>query len=375
MLLQLIRLRQPISRAQLSVATGMVRSNISSIVDELIADRLVTERSAVPSGRGRVPLLLELNDNGYPLFAVNLRSAHTTVALAGLSGDVRDRLSMESPSDPREFVAVIKEAMRVLAGRNGIRIKQVRNVGVSVPGLADSSGGEVLALPFFPEYSRYPLAREIERATGIATAIENDCNLAAMALLWHGESTVDSLSNFVLVDAGDVGLGAGIMLNRELYRGHNKRFAAELGHMVIDLNGPPCSCGRRGCLELYATDQATWQRFTGATTFDIGEFQALVEAAEAGDAPAIQAFRQTEEYLAIALGNIACSLNPKVVILSGQITRVPGSVKRIQAHLSGSVFKPEVRAAPLKSDELFLRGAICLASEQLFRRPSLVTYG
>jgi predicted NBD/HSP70 family sugar kinase len=375
LLLELIRLHQPISRAQLSKATGMVRSNVSSVVDELIADRLVTERMGVPAGRGRVPLFLELNDNGYPLFAVNLRSARTTVALSALSGHVRDSCVIESHRDPRDFVAGLADAMRVLAGRNGIRLKQVRGVGVSVPGLADSAAGEVIALPYFPEYAGYPLAREIEHRTGVSANVENDCNLAAMALLWHGKADGEYLSNFVLVDAGDVGLGAGIALRREVYRGHDRRFAAEFGHMVVKPDGPRCRCGRRGCLELFATDQATWHRHTGSPKFDSEGFEALVEAAEAGDGTAIQAFRETEEYLAVAIGNLTCALNPAVVILSGQITRVPGTVKRIRAQLSETMFAPELRPAPLRSDELFLRGAICLSSEKLFSRPSLAGSG
>ncbi len=375
LLLELIRLHQPVSRAQLSSATGMVRSNVSSIVDELIADRLVTERTAVPRGRGRVPLLLELNDLGYPLFAVNVRSARTTVALAGLSGDVRDHGSIRSHQNPSTFVVLLKKAMHDLAARNGIRLKQVRNIGISVPGLADSRSGEVLALPFFPKYTKFPLAAEIERATGISANIENDCNLAAMALLWHGDSPGGYLSNFVLVDAGDVGVGAGIVVDREVYRGHDRTFAAEFGHMIVDPSGPPCRCGRNGCLEMFATDQATWQRATGAEVFDSEGFEQLVEAAESGDATAIQSFHQTERYLAIAIGNIACALNPKLVVLSGQITRVPGAARRIQAAISGTVFRPEVHSSPLKSDDLFLRGAISLAAEKLFKRPSLVSYG
>jgi predicted NBD/HSP70 family sugar kinase len=205
--------------------------------------------------------------------------------------------------------------------------------------------------------------------------VENDCNLAAMALLWHGNPGGKYLSNFVLVDAGDVGLGGGIVIGREVYRGHDKRFAAEFGHMVVDPQGPKCRCGRQGCLELYATDQATWARCTGCERFEGAGFLALVEAAEGGDASAIEAFRQTEQYLAVAIGNITCVLNPEAVILSGQITRVPGSVKRIRALLPGSMFAPEIRPAPLPSDELFLRGSVYLASEKLFSRPALVSAG
>jgi predicted NBD/HSP70 family sugar kinase len=233
----------------------------------------------------------------------------------------------------------------------------------------------VIALPFFPEYAAYPLAREIEHSTGISANVENDCNLGAMALLWHGKSGGEYLSSFVLVDAGDVGLGAGIALNRELYRGHDKRFAAEFGHMVVNPDGPRCRCGRNGCLDLFATDHATWRRYSGKGRFDSAGFEALVESAEHGDASAIQAFRQTEEYLAVAIGNITCALNPGVVILSGQITRIPGSIRRIQDRLSASMFAPEIRPSPLKSDELFLRGAVCLSSEKLFSRPSLVSAG
>jgi predicted NBD/HSP70 family sugar kinase len=115
--------------------------------------------------------------------------------------------------------------------------------------------------------------------------------------------------------------------------------------------------------------KATWQRFTGEANFNRIGFERLVEAAEAGDSGAIHAFQETEAYLAMAIGNIASALNPQAVILSGKIIRVPGSIKRIQEQVAQSPFSPEVRPAPLSSDELFLRGAVYLASEKVFSAP------
>lgn len=109
-MLQLIRCRQPVSRADLARLTGIFRSSVSDIVDELIEDNLVAEQRAVPSQRGRVPMSLRLNDAGYPVVGLNIRPAYCHIARAGLNGRIHKSLTFQTPASPKKLVQAAVDA-------------------------------------------------------------------------------------------------------------------------------------------------------------------------------------------------------------------------------------------------------------------------
>jgi len=123
--------------------------------------------------------------------------------------------------------------------------------------------------------------------------IDNDCNLAAQAELWLNEKEAPGLDDFVLLEIGDVEVGAGIILNRRLYRGHGSSFAAEFGDVVVDPEGPRCRCGRRECLELYVCDGAIWRSYSPKSQFSAPGFATLCQLARRRDARALAAFEKT----------------------------------------------------------------------------------
>jgi predicted NBD/HSP70 family sugar kinase len=371
-LLTLIRLYQPISRIGLSRRTGFSFSNVNEIIKQLIDEDLLTEQRAKPEGRGRVPVELCLNDAGVPILGVSIRSSKTTIALAGLAGTVRATREFPTPADPHALVRQIAAATRSFQNSPLVTKKAIRAIGISFPGLVNAGTGKILLAPVLPGYTGFPLAEKISSATGVTTLVENDCNLGALAELWLSGVEGLNLDGFVFVEIGDVGVGGGIIMHREVYRGHDLSYAAEFGHLIMDINGPQCSCGRRGCWEQYVCNRATWHRYCPQKQFEPEAFRELIERSASGDCRAVKALLQTAEYLSAGLSSIACIVNPDLIILCGQITQAwPQIGPTVERAFSSDQFRLKLRVAHLSSEELFLHGAITIGITTFFGKREL----
>ncbi len=369
-ILNLIRLHQPLSRARLSDLTGIHPSNISLIIDELIEWQLVTERKIEPRGRGRTPIMLSLSPGAFLVIGVSVRANDTAVCLADVNGEVQASVSFRTPSMPDQFIKEISAAIDSLRRRRSAE-REIKQLCIGVPGLVNLERGEIHWIPSLPQYSDFPLRAAVESETGIRASIVNDCDLAAIAERWLSEQT-SRMRDFVFLNIGTVGVGAGIIINGDLCKGHDSMFAGEFGHMAISPTGPLCSCGRRGCWELYVCDKATWARYDPQKEYSESRFAELMLLARAGDRRALRAVRETAKYLSLGISNIVFALNPRIVILSGYIT---GIWDVIRPHLLKAYASPrvqfDIRPSRVPAEELFLQGAISYALGELYAKPQL----
>ena len=372
-LLNLIRLHQPVSRAELSRITGMHRSNISVIVEELIAEGLLREERAKPVGRGRVPFFLYVSEDSIYVLGVNLRVSETTIALGQLSGKIEKLTSFDTPKDPELFVQMLDREIRrlLMTVRPSLR-KSVRNLIVSVPGHIHSKTQGDVWIPALPAYSGFFLRAAIEDKIGIPTDVMNNASLGALAEMWLEEMQHINLKDFIFLLIGDVGTGSGLIFHHQLYLGHDLTFAGEFGHTVIDPAGPKCACGRRGCWQMYVCDRATWERYQPAKQFTHAGFQQFLQSAKDREPRAIAALRETAKYLALGISNISQALNPEVVIFGGEITKLWEILEpEITKHLSKLNTSTAIRPAKDSMDQLFLQGAIHLGLRKIFDPPTV----
>jgi predicted NBD/HSP70 family sugar kinase len=319
-LLGLLRRHQPISRADLSRRSGIFPSNVSRIVECLIEEGLLTEQRAKPSGRGKVPMLLRIRDDYFPVVGIYVQPSETTLAFAGFSGEIQKTWSIPTPSDPQVFCQEIRRMLGPI--RNGMKLgaRAIRHIGVGVPGFVDAARGVITCVTTLPAYSGYPLAKELERHTGIPVSIDNDCNLGALSELWRQQAHAEGAqSDFLFLSIGDYGVGAGLILRNMLYRGHDSCFAAEVGHIIVDSAGPQCTCGRTGCLETFISNAATWKRYRPRTPFHRRRFHELLQAADNQEPRAVAAIEETARYIALAASNLTTILNPAEIVLAGEI--------------------------------------------------------
>jgi len=371
-LLNLIRVHQPISRAALSRHTGIFRSNVSRIVDELIQDGVVTERPGKPGGRGRLPVHLELRNECYQVLGVFIQPLQTRIAFAGLSGIIQKTWTLPTPQTPAEFVKQLERALQTIRQDKLVASRPaIQRVGIAVPGLIHYDSGRILWAPALEKYSGFPLAEELAKRIGIPVSADNDCNLGALSELWLSQAVErQPLNDFVFLSIGDLGVGGGIVADGKLYRGHDSGFVAEFGHMIVDPNGRKCGCGRSGCWELYISNKATWQLYKPRRHFEAGCFSDLLANAEQGDPRAIAALETTARHIALGASNIVFALNPSLIVLAGQITGVwPLIHKTIASAFWSPRIKTVVRPARLAAEDSLLHGAVWLALSGAYRIP------
>ena len=371
-ILGLIRRRQPISRAELARLTGIFRSSVSDIVDELLAEDLIKETRSAPSQRGRVPMSLTLNDSGHRVIGLNIRPLYCQMASAGISGVVGKSLTFPTPASPKELVQAIARTIRQLRReRPAGESKDFQRIGIAVPGHVDVRTGRILWAPTHSELSDFPITEQIREQTGIEALADNDCNAGALSELWlsTGEKK-DRSADFIFLNVSDFGVGAGAVLNGEVYLGHDARFAAEVGHMIIDRQGPICRCERRGCWEVFISNYASWRRVYPRSPFTLEAFSELLAEARAGQRRALATFEETARYLSLGISNIGFAFNPSEIIVAGRITAIWKVIRsQVETEHASSHLTYSVRPARLSADDSLLHGAVCLALRHVFARP------
>lgn len=316
--LNYVRERGPISRAEIAHETALQRSTVSLIVEELRVDGLIEEVSGESTG-GRPPILLSLRTADAVAIGVDVGTNKTIVATSDLAGRVMEEESFDTSPDAEITTRhIIERANKLLRRNNGT----IEGIGVSLPGLVNSDGTE-LFVPTF-NWRDIPLAKEVNAATGLPVTIDNDANAAALAELWFGRPEVREVRDFILVLVED-GVGTGIVFDGQVYRGENGA-AGEFGHMTIGQGAPvACASGSRECWEAFASERSAIARYknlsqglNGAADVTFGD---LIDQALRGEGAARTALKETARYLGIGIANLIRGLAPEAVIVGGPIVR------------------------------------------------------
>ena len=319
--LNYVRERSPISRAEIARETDLQRSTISAIVDSLREVGLIEEIGMGTSTGGRKPTLLKLKTGTPMAIGVDVTPRETTVALADLAGKILDK--KEFPTSPdAEFMS---EQIVQKVSKFADKYKEFDlEVGISIPGIADQATSKPLYIPYF-QWRDWDICRKITEKTNLQVTVDNDANAIALAELWFGRDKSRKVRNFITVLVGE-GIGTGIIFDGQVYRGE-KGAAGEFGHMIVGTNGPvPCSCGSRDCWEAHASENAIIARYQNSFGKGFNNVRGinmakLVSLANEGEKQALEALRETGKYLGIGISNLIVGLSPQAVIVSGSITR------------------------------------------------------
>lgn len=359
--LNYVRERGPISRAEIASETALQRSTVSLIVEELRVNGLIEEVSGESTG-GRPPILLSLRAANPVAIGVDVGTTRTIVATSDLAGRVMDQEKFQTQPDPEQTSKLIIELARKLI-RNSKQT--IEGIGISLPGWVDPEGTQ-LYIPHF-KWRDWPLAEELKVALGLPVTMENDANAAAHAELWFGRPEIREVRDFILVLV-EAGVGTGIVFDGQVYRGENGA-AGEFGHMTIGQDAPvACASGSRKCWEAFASERSALARyatFSGNSTGDSGmSFSSLVDLMLEGDQTARAALRETAHYLGVGIANLIEGLAPEAVIVGGPIVRAwPVISEDIKATVEATICRglPSTRIiASTLGPEPTLMGAISL---------------
>ena len=315
--LNYVREKEPISRAEISHETALQRSTVSLIVEELKTLGLVYETEGESTG-GRPPTLLRLRAAGCLAIGVDLGTAQTTVATADLVGRVLKRETFDTDPDRdttlRRIATCIQNQMYSETAIEGI--------GISLPGLVDFETGTALFIPHF-KWRNWSIASELRQLIGVPVTVDNDANAAGLAELWLGRPEIRDVRDFIMVLVED-GLGTGIIFDGQVYHGMDGG-AGEFGHMTIGKGAPvACAAGSYECWEAFASERATLARYSQRSLTNghsSPTFERLIDLAFEGDQIAVDALTETAHYLGLGISNVSKGLSPQAVILGGQIAR------------------------------------------------------
>lgn len=311
-ILELIRFKQPLARADLARLSGLRPSTVSAIVEQLIREHWVTEGAVVKPARGRPSTMLSVNST-MVTFALDLRPTRAILAVVDLSGRFLSRETIPTSSDLTKTVALIGKRMTAL--RQAYSAMSFEGVGVSLQGRVHPVSHRVLLAPNM-NWHEFDLKDALERVSGLQVEIDNDANVCLISELWFGR--LRGAKDVVLVAVGE-GIGAAILTGGQMHAGHNG-LAGEFGHISVDPAGPLCQCGQRGCWEMTASSRAAIRIFNSSGKRRVKDVYELLQLAQDGDANAINALTEQAIALGRGLRLITASLSPESILVVGDIT-------------------------------------------------------
>ncbi|HEV7367544.1 ROK family transcriptional regulator [Arenibaculum sp.] len=313
--MEIVRLHGPLSRAEIARMTGLSAQTISNIVGEFAEAGLVRSVRRRTGARGQPAVDLELDPDGGFTFGVSFDQSSLIVLLVDVAGTVRDRERVAlGETEPDEVLGRIATAVSAMSERNGAPRERVWGVGVVLPALLQQ--GELVALgpSSLGSWQGFPLRAALSDRLRLPVLVENDATAAAIGERLYGAAK--SLTDFVYVYVG-AGVGGGLFLRGHPYSGGFGK-SGEIGHVVVEPGGRLCPCGNRGCLERYASLNAAHAALgLGASEPGAVDTGTIERAHREGD-PRLEAWiGEAAEMLGRAVVILENCLDPETVILGG----------------------------------------------------------
>lgn len=358
--LELVRTGQPISRADLARRSGLQRSTVSQIVEQLIREKWVREGSVASAPRGRRPTLVGLNEDLVAI-AVDIHPKQAIVAVVDLNGRLLSRSLVPMTSDPEASTRLLIECLQRM--HRIVPRKSTEGIGISLPGRVDPATQRLTFAPnlHWPEFD---LKKVIEAKMGLPVKMENAATACLLAELIFAR--MDGVRDAVLVTVSE-GVGTGVFANGQLISG-NHGMAGEFGHIPIDPAGPPCACGQNGCWETFASCSAALRYYHETQTkIAATTFHELLTLAEEGNAEAAQALAKQATWIGRGLRMIIASLSPGAILIAGDVTSAwhrYGPIIEKEAAAMTLAGQPPVIRPTHESEIARLRGAAALVFQR-----------
>jgi glucokinase-like ROK family protein len=384
--LNTIRHRAPLSRAEVAKFTGLNRSTVSQIINSLLESKLVQETVLQSDRVGRPGLLLELNPNCG--FAVGIEIGVDFISLVVTDFVANVLWRQRIISDIHDSLDIVLERAfkmteEALRKGNSLNMRPL-GIGLGIPGLVDLIHGE---LKFAPNlgWKNVPICNLWSRRFNLPIFVDNEAKAAALGEYYFGIAR--GQNNFIFLNAG-VGLGAGIMIDGKLFRGSHG-YASEVGHMIMDPQGEVCGCGNRGCWETQAGPRAVIRRFretleqgvpsavlhAANNELDNITFETIANAANQGDDAALIAMHEVGESLGFGIANLVNVFNPQMVILGGELNYASEILLPIiKEVVAVNAMKLEnedlIIAASVHGRDACVMGAAALVLDDILHEPS-----
>ena len=377
--LNIVKAEGPISRTEIVRLSGLSPATVSEITGDLIAEGLIYEKAAGDSTGGRPPILLALSQDAAYVVGLKLAEGHISAAMTDIEATILSTLTV-----PVTGMNVVERAVAALAGavervisKASVPRDRVTGVGIGLAGVIDAERGLCRFSPILG-WRDVELKRLVEERTGIPVYVDNDVNTLAMAEKWFGAG--QNVDDFLVVTVGR-GVGLGIVVNGQFYRG-TRGGGGEFGHTVMGPDGPPCDCGKRGCLEAYVADpalvraarEAAVQGKLGSVDPDDLTVERVTELARAGDETLREIFAAAGRVLGMGIANLVNVFSPALIIISGEGVRAGdllfGPMREAVAEYVFDGLGDDTEIVVQEwGDEAWAWGAASLVLQEIYRSP------
>lgn len=381
-ILEIIRSKGPISRAEISKITSLTPASISKTTKKLLKIGLLKEMGLGNTSGGRPPVLLKLNASAANLIGVYLGPKKIELIVSDLDGGIKYEteifLKNKSKKNILNNLIVLLEKV-VKASKD-----EIFGIGIAMNGIVDSEKGVSLYSPHY-EWGEVNIEKILKEKFGIPIIVDNDVRAMAVAERKFGAAKKEN--DLAVINISN-GIGAGIILNGELYNGSNYS-AGEIGHIVVEENSTKrCSCGNYGCLEAVASNQAVIEKvkfklLNGEKSRYLNEADLTIEkicdAALKGDRVSRDTIIEIARSIGKALSVFVNILNPKLIILVGELNTVSDILYKnineiVKRYAIGTTQRElEIKASVLKHEAATL-GAVTLVLENLFKGKKILSY-
>ncbi|MCR1834816.1 ROK family transcriptional regulator [Oceanobacillus caeni] len=326
-----IKDKGPVSRAQISKDTGLNKATVSTMVSELLKESFVNEIGSGQSSGGRKPVMLYFNQHAGYSIGIDLGVNYILGILTNFNGDIIEKnMKTLNTLEIDEIINQIFLSIESLMKKAPESPYGIIGIGIGVPGQVDQHE-RILFAPNL-NWKNIDLKKIVEDRFSIPTSIENEANAGATGEQLYGAGK--DITNQIYVSIG-IGIGTGIIINNRLYRG-SSGISGEMGHFTIDTNGIKCSCGNRGCWELYASESALFKiaekQDLASKNVEI-DLDFLLTEAQKGNPKVLQLLNTLGENIGFGIINIINTFNPEVIIIGNRMAQfenwIMNPIKRV----------------------------------------------
>ena len=319
--LEVVRGSGSVSRADIARRTGLARSTVSTLVNELLRAGLLVERGAPEDGnttQGRPPVLLSFDPGAGAVIGMHFDHPVLRVAVADLGYTIlaEATVPVDVDHDAQDSLDAAVALIDEVLVKSGVERERLLGAGAALAGPIDSATGTVGSSAILPGWVGLSLAQELEARLGLPVHVDNDANVGALAESVLGAGRGVSEMAYIMLGSG---IGAGLIIGGQVYRGSGGT-AGEIGHVLVDEHGPLCRCGNRGCLETYAGADALLdllrRQHGDALTVD-----GLVQLARDGDPACQRVIADAARFVGVAAATLCNQLNPELIVIGGELAQ------------------------------------------------------
>ena len=328
-ILNLIRDQELISRAEIAKILGLTPATVSSAVNDLVRRGIVKESGMGDSSGGRKPVLLGLEENRMYFIGVDIHKDGVKAAIVNIKGKILYSVERAFRGILDDLQGHVNATIREVRAISHLDSSKLYGIGIGMHGVVDIDNEITVFVPAMA-LRNVVIKPYVEREQKLPVIIDNDSNAMAIGERQFGNAR--GLENFVFVNAGK-GIGAGIVLNGEIFYGKNFT-AGEVGHIHVSDNGLKCVCGRYGCLDTVASERSMVNDFKNKLQSGIPSIvvelvdnnlervnlDVIIQAARMGDAYATNALERAGHYIGIAMSYVINILSPESIVFGGSMS-------------------------------------------------------